>query len=114
VLHQAAPLLKSAQGLFIAIGSRSGSHVFPDTIAYGASKAALAYAVRAVSRELAAEGVRVICLNPGGVATPMRTAAFPNEDPTWLMQPDEIGGVVAGLARLPAAHLAGAVIDYPW
>ena len=113
-LHHAAPQLKATRGMFVAIGSRAGSQVFPDAIAYGASKAALAYSVRAVSRELAADGVRVVCLSPGGVATPMRAAAFPDEDPTRIMQPDEIGALVVEISRLSGPNLAGVVLEYPW
>ncbi|WP_297825567.1 SDR family NAD(P)-dependent oxidoreductase [uncultured Desulfovibrio sp.] len=66
----------SARGgalLFVA----SASAVFPEKghLLYGAAKAALAAAAKSISQEVAPRGMRVHCLSPGIVDTPMEAAA---------------------------------------
>lgn len=55
----------------------SASAVYPEKghLLYGAAKAALACAAKSISQELAPRGIRVHCLAPGIVETPMEAAA---------------------------------------
>lgn len=56
----------------------SASAVYPEKghCLYGAGKAALAAAMKAVSQEMAPRGLRVHCLAPGWIRTPMLEAAI--------------------------------------
>jgi NAD(P)-dependent dehydrogenase (short-subunit alcohol dehydrogenase family) len=57
--------------------------------AYGASKAALKHLSAVWNEELAAEGVRVVSIDPGDMDTPMHRAALPDADPATLKRPAE-------------------------
>ncbi|WP_241159680.1 SDR family oxidoreductase [Desulfovibrio sp. ZJ200] len=65
--------LKGGAMLFLS----SASAVYPEKghCVYGAAKAALATAMKSVSQEMAAKGLRVHCLAPGWIRTPMLDAA---------------------------------------
>ncbi|NET71190.1 MAG: SDR family NAD(P)-dependent oxidoreductase [Sphaerospermopsis sp. SIO1G2] len=57
--------------------------------AYAASKAALESLVTTYAAETTHNSMRVNCLDPGAIATSMRAQAFPGEDASSLMQPDD-------------------------
>jgi len=74
--------------------------------AYGASKAALAHLSRIWDAELAAEGIRVVSIDPGDMDTPLHELAVPDADRSGLKSPDEAAGevvelIVARIARTP-------------
>lgn len=62
-------------GAIVFLASVSG--VFPEKghLLYGAAKAALLAAAKSISQETAASGLRVNCISPGIVDTPMEKAA---------------------------------------
>lgn len=45
--------------------------------------------------ELAPYGVDVVCLSPGRCATDLRKTLAPDEDPTTIMQPEQVADVIA-------------------
>jgi NAD(P)-dependent dehydrogenase (short-subunit alcohol dehydrogenase family) len=55
--------------------------------AYGASKAALAHLSRIWDAELAAEGIRVVSIDPGDMDTPLHELAVPDADRSGLKSP---------------------------
>ena len=74
--------------------------------AYGATKAALAHLSRIWDAELAAEGIRVVSIDPGDMDTPLHELAVPDADRSGLKSPDEAAGevvelIVARIARTP-------------
>ncbi len=54
--------------------------------------------VKTWAQELATTAIRVNLLSPGAVATRMRAAAFPGEDPAALPQPANVTGAFVDLA----------------
>ena len=56
--------------------------------AYAASKAALHHMTRIWDRELEAEGVRFLSIDPGDMDTPLHALAVPDADRTTLERPD--------------------------
>jgi len=66
---------------------------------YAASKAALEQMVKIYANEVAHTNVRANLVNPGGVRTKMRAAAFPGEDPLTLKTPEEITDIFVDLAE---------------
>lgn len=70
-LRAALPLLREARGCAVNVASASGRKAQPGAAAYCASKAALLVLSRVAARELAPLGVRVNCVLPGGVKTPL-------------------------------------------
>jgi NAD(P)-dependent dehydrogenase (short-subunit alcohol dehydrogenase family) len=72
--------------------------------AYGASKAALAHLTRIWDAELAAEGIRMISIDPGDMDTPLHELAVPDADRSSLKSPDQAAAeiielIVARVAR---------------
>jgi NAD(P)-dependent dehydrogenase (short-subunit alcohol dehydrogenase family) len=96
-LAQAAlPALRaSADAAIVNVSSSVGSIVKPGSMLYGSTKAALEYLTRAWAYELADDGIRVNCIAPGPVDTPIHA--------TYM---DDLGTGYADLARrIPLARI---------
>ena len=65
--------------------------------AYGATKAGLEHLVRTWALETADSALRVNLFDPGVVATSLRAAAMPGEDPDSLCQPADVAPFLAAL-----------------
>jgi NAD(P)-dependent dehydrogenase (short-subunit alcohol dehydrogenase family) len=76
---------------------------------YGAAKAGMAHLVRTWAAEVARTKLRVNLADPGAVATKLRAAAFPGEDPAKLAQPADVAPAIAALC-LPAETRHGEII----
>jgi NAD(P)-dependent dehydrogenase (short-subunit alcohol dehydrogenase family) len=70
------PHLIATQGNIVNVASYAGLVGFQDTAAYCASKGAVVNLTRAMALDHAADGVRVNCVCPGSVDTPMIRAAW--------------------------------------
>jgi NAD(P)-dependent dehydrogenase (short-subunit alcohol dehydrogenase family) len=62
--------------------------------AYGTSKAALHHMSRIWNKELSAEGVHVLSVDPGDMNTPMHALALPEADRRTLKQPKAAAGEI--------------------
>ncbi len=71
---------------------------------YSSAKAAQANLVRCWAAEVARSPLKVALVDPGPVATKLRAAGFPGEDPTKLRQPEEVGAAILALLRQDFAH----------
>jgi 2-keto-3-deoxy-L-fuconate dehydrogenase len=58
-------------GSIVLIGSASGVKAVPQAAAYCSSKAGMRMLAKAAALELKAQGIRVNCVSPAGVVTPM-------------------------------------------
>lgn len=58
--------------------------------AYAVAKAAFDSAMGMLREELAPQGIRCVAVNPGGIRTRMRAAAYPGEDPATLPHPSSV------------------------
>ncbi len=67
----AHPWLQGSRGSLVAVASMSGVQPYSGMGAYSASKAALIMLVRQLAQEWAADGIRVNCVSPGLVRTPL-------------------------------------------
>jgi NAD(P)-dependent dehydrogenase (short-subunit alcohol dehydrogenase family) len=70
------------------VSSDAAVNAYPLWGAYSASKAALHHMSRIWDEELAAEGVRVLSLDPGDMDTPLHALAVPDSDPSTLERPE--------------------------
>jgi NAD(P)-dependent dehydrogenase (short-subunit alcohol dehydrogenase family) len=79
--------------------------------AYAVSKAAVENLTQVLADELRDAQIRVNAVNPGPTRTPMRAAAYPEEDPLTLPTAAEIVPVFLYLASDDAASITGQSLD---
>lgn len=97
--------------LVVNISSDAAVTPYPGWGAYGASKAALHHLSRIWNEELAAEGIRVVSVDPGDMDTPLHALAVPDADRSQLKSPEaaarEIVDLIAGHIRAHERTLEG-------
>jgi NAD(P)-dependent dehydrogenase (short-subunit alcohol dehydrogenase family) len=122
----ALPKLKASTGNIVTVASISGMQGQPYNSAYCASKGALLLFMKSIAVELAKDGVRVNCVCPGGVDTPLSTGAttsLPADADFGLfarmmgvlhqgqmMPPSDISEAIAYLASDGARSVTGAAL----
>ena len=108
VMRATIPLLKRSRGCIVNLASIAGLQGQAYTAAYSAAKGGLVVLTKALAVELAPDGVRVNCICPGGVDTPLiREATFPDDaDPRLLAM---LAGPLDGAMLATAEHVADAV-----
>jgi len=75
--------------------------------AYSVSKFGVEGLTQILAAELAERGVRVNAVDPGGMRTQMRAAAYPEEDPTTRITPEENTAVFLYLASDESKDVTG-------
>ena len=107
-VYAALPHLIAAKGRIGLVGSVSGRMASPATIAYTASKFAVVGLAESMYYDLAKLGVSVTCINPGFVASEIRSVnnhgvhtGKPDPIPRWLVYSAEKAGrkIAAGMYR---------------
>jgi len=74
--HAAAVMKRQGTGSIISTASVAGLHTGLGPHIYSAAKAAVIHLTRSVAMELGERGVRVNCICPGGIATPIFGKSF--------------------------------------
>ena len=125
VISQAAlPSLLERKGCIVNVASIAGVKGQAYTAAYCASKAGLVMLTKSMALELAKQGVRVNCVCPGGVETPLMDGvaqAMPADLDWSLMarldnvipgfsQPSEIAEAIAYLSSDAARSITGTAL----
>src|SRR5262249_24585955 len=85
----AASAREGGRPLVVNISSDAAISVYPNWGGYGASKAALHHLSGIWNAELASQGIQVISLDPGNMATPFHAVAVPDADTTALKRPGD-------------------------
>lgn len=80
------------------IASTAGINGRSGWLTYSASKAAMIAMSQVMKEELAIYGTRVVTISPGRCATALRRTLAPDEDPSTIMQPEDVAGVIELLA----------------
>lgn len=101
-------MLAAGRGAIVNVASISGvpgPQKFPGFTAYCASKAALIALTESLAAELGGSGVRVNCVSPGSVDTPMLARVAPSLRPD--MSPEDVAESILFLASRRAAAING-------
>lgn len=118
----AGPMLKRGRGSIVTLGSMSGliSNKPQRQVHYNAAKAAVHHMTRCLAAEWAERGVRVNCVAPTYVDTPMSRGGFTeaNRMPIWMdmtpmkrvARPDEIASPILFLASDASSAMTGTVL----
>jgi NAD(P)-dependent dehydrogenase (short-subunit alcohol dehydrogenase family) len=123
-LRTCIPTMRAQRsGAIVLTASNYGFVATPHTTVYCATKGAVAALGRALAVELVPDGIRVNCVCPGNVDTPMfdRALAMQVENPAKvkaaagrMAKPEEIANVIAFLLSEDATYMTGAqvMVDY--
>lgn len=79
------------------VASTAGTTPRPGWLSYASSKAAVVAMSQTLSEELSEYGIKVYCVSPGRCATALRRKLAPDEDQSKIMQPGEVGSIIANL-----------------
>jgi NAD(P)-dependent dehydrogenase (short-subunit alcohol dehydrogenase family) len=123
VTREALPHLVASQGAIVNVASLAGVRGWRYSAAYSASKGGVVALTRALAVEYARAGVRVSCVCPGSIDTPLRHGLSPVDgaDPALLnharalvdppiSQPEEIAAAIAYLGSAEARFATGAIL----
>lgn len=117
----ALPYILKAKGTIINTASVAGLKSHPYSAAYCASKGGIVMLTRALAAEYGRKDVRINCICPGGIETPLlaqfrlpegvNQAALMRIMPLGRHgKPEEVAGTIAFLASSDASYINGATI----
>ncbi|EMR02644.1 SDR family oxidoreductase [Cesiribacter andamanensis] len=116
------PFKKQKRGHFINLASIDGRELYAGGAVYGASKAAVIAFSRTLRMELSPEfNIRITCLEPGTVDTPLREGITDQEfldDQDWdedeaKLQPDDIARAVLYAVQQPQSVNVNEIVIKP-
>lgn len=83
--------------LVINVASTAGMNGRAGWLTYSASKAAVINMSEVMREELSPHDTKVVCISPGRCATDLRKTLAPDEDPSTIMQPDQVADIISFL-----------------
>jgi NAD(P)-dependent dehydrogenase (short-subunit alcohol dehydrogenase family) len=112
---QAVSPVTGARGVIVNISSMASKDPFPGLGAYGVAKAGVNLLSLATAREGQAAGIRVLCVAPAAVETPMFRQLVAGmggpEIPTeTILRPEDVAGVVMEGVMGALRHCAGETV----
>jgi NAD(P)-dependent dehydrogenase (short-subunit alcohol dehydrogenase family) len=99
--QRAARQMKAAgtRGSIVNVSSTAGLDAGAALVTYRAAKAAVIHASRSIALDVAGYGIRVNCLVPGGIRTPMTAASYDVDAVRQLTQPLDREGLPEDVAE---------------
>lgn len=123
VCRAVLPHLVAGRGALVNVSSLAGVRGWRYSAAYSAAKAGVVGLTRALAVEYAPDGVRVSCVCPGSVDTPLKQGLVPVRDqhPVLaghgralveppVMQADEVAAAIAYLGSAEARFAVGTIL----
>jgi NAD(P)-dependent dehydrogenase (short-subunit alcohol dehydrogenase family) len=122
IKHSVAPIRASGGGSIISTASIAGLQGYPNLHAYSAAKAGVVNLTRSAALEFACDEIRVNCIAPGGISTPILYGfAGNNKDAVEAMlakgqpypragQPEDIANAALFLASDASQFITGQTI----
>lgn len=109
----------------VTVASAAGRRGYAEVTVYSSSKAALLHWTRSAARELGDRGIRVNCVSPGPIDTPMLRSNSPAgaRSTDWLEtlasrgalgrigRPEEVAATILFLLSERSSYVTGATID---
>ena len=123
VSQAAIPHLLDGGGVIINIASNAGLMGQPYSAAYCASKGGVVNLTRALAEEYLKRGIRVNCLAPGGIETPLQNEFMQMPEgvdwkafrkvmtPLGNSQPEEIANVAIFVASDACRYMTGSIVS---
>ncbi|MET0888377.1 MAG: glucose 1-dehydrogenase [Mycetocola sp.] len=117
-----APMRRGGGGSIVNVASAAGMRAEPEHVAYSGTKFAVRGMTQVAAAELAADGIRVNVVHPGGADTPMQQDQNSPERRQWLIdriplkrlaEASEIAEMALFLASDASSYVTGAdfVVD---
>ena len=97
LMKECVKFMKQNGGKILNVASTAGMTPRPGWLSYASSKASVIAMSQTLTAELAEYGIKVYCVSPGRCATKLRTRLAPDEDPTTIMQPEEVADIICNL-----------------
>ena len=97
LIKESVRYMKRKGGKILNVASTAGMTPRPGWLSYSSSKASVISMSQTLTEELSEYNIKVYCVSPGRCATKLRKQLAPNEDPTTIMQPDEVADVILNL-----------------
>lgn len=107
LMRECTKYMKLTGGKILNVASTAGMTPRPGWLSYASSKSSVIAMSQTLTAELAEYGIKVYCISPGRCATKLRTRLAPDEDPTTIMQPEEVAEVVCNLMNPAECCLDG-------
>ncbi|HEV2397950.1 MAG TPA: SDR family NAD(P)-dependent oxidoreductase [Candidatus Sulfotelmatobacter sp.] len=105
LIQNLLPLLRKRPGQIVFINSSVGLSARPNVAQFSASQHALRALTDALRAEINPDGIRVLSVYPGRVATPRQEKLYAKQGsdykPELLVQPEDIASVVLNALLLP-------------
>lgn len=114
----AKKMMRQKKGCIVNVASVAGIETYPGYLAYGASKAAVIWSTKAISKELGVFGIRVNAVAPGLTNTQMTDYKSDEESQKVVQrtslrrmgEPQEIASAIVYLASEKASFMTGHVM----
>jgi len=107
LMRECVRYMKQNGGKILNVGSTAGMTPRPGWLSYSSSKAAVISMSKTLTEELSEYGIKVYCISPGRCATKLRKRLAPDEDPTVIMQPEDVAEVICRLVSPDECCLDG-------
>lgn len=107
LMRECTKYMKETGGKILNVASTAGMTPRPGWLSYASSKSSVIAMSQTLTSELAEYGIMVYCVSPGRCATKLRKRLAPDEDPTTIMQPEEVAMIICNLMNPDECCLDG-------